>query len=183
MNLDTIADVGFTHFNVLYPTNKVAADIFRHYAQNELRLFGTGVEDFVGRAIDVERLLLDIIEYQRFFCWYYINYVVRKHGEVGPLLHTDPDGQLFAFPNCLFGTLIKTSDERPIGIIQYSSSVHEYKKAVEECIRLSRQARKATIARVFKLSFRIEKIVVLLEPGQGKAPVVEAFIGQYLLSF
>ena len=182
MNLDTIADIAFTQFNRAFPTNSIAADIFRHYAQNELRLFGTGLEDFVRRAIDEERVILDVIEYQRFFCWYYLNYL-GKQREDGPLIKTEPNGLPFSFPSCLYSTLLKTADEKPIGIIQYSSFSSEYRSAVEECIRLYRNVRKATITRVIKQTYRLEKIVLLLEPGQGIAPIVEVFIGQYLLCF
>lgn len=182
MNLDTMADIGFTQFNRKYATNSIAADIFRHYAQNELRLFGTGLEDFVRCAIDEERTILDVIEYQRFFCWYYLNYV-RSKGQKGAQIKTEPDGQPFLFPSCLYSTLLKTTDDKPVGIIQYTSLSNEYSTSVEECVRLYRNVRKATITHVIKQTYHQEKIVLLLEPGQDLASSVDVFIGQYLLCF
>jgi hypothetical protein len=183
MNLDMMADLGYTQFAATYPVLSVAADIFRHYAQNELRLIGTGLEDFVSRAIDEDRVILDVIEYQRFFCWFYLNYTMSIQQGNKPQLTTEPLGQPFSFPSCLHATLLKTADEKPIGIIQYSSFPSQYRMAVEECIRLSRNARKVTITRVIKHSHRQEKIVVLLTPGQGLSPSVDVFIGQHLLCF
>jgi hypothetical protein len=183
MNLDMMADNAFTQFSRAYPTNSVAADVFRHYAQNELRLVGIGLEDFVSRAIDEDRVILDVIEYQRFFCWYYVNYVLAKQGLEEPPIRVEPSGYSFSFPSCLYATLLKTADDKPVGIVQYSSFSSEYRAAVEECIRLYRNVKKATITRVISQTYRLERIVLLLEPGQESTSSVEIFIGQYLLCF
>ena len=76
MNLDIMIAEAYGHFLHACANKRNSQIVFAHYAKDELDLPESDIKGFI-RAVEVEdEDEMDGREFDRFYTWYYINYVI-----------------------------------------------------------------------------------------------------------
>jgi hypothetical protein len=77
MNLDIMIAEAYGHFLHACANKRNSQIVFAHYAKDELDLPESEIEGFI-RTVEVEdEDEMDSREFDRFYTWYYINYVIN----------------------------------------------------------------------------------------------------------
>jgi len=77
MNLDSIIAEAYGHFLQACSNELYKQIVFAHFAKDELDLTEEEIPDFIRRTETDDEDEIDSREFDRFYTWYYINYVIN----------------------------------------------------------------------------------------------------------
>ena len=77
MNLDTMIAEAYGHFLHACFYELYKKIVFAHFAKDELDLPEEEIPDFIRRTETDDEDEIDSREFDRFYTWYYINYVIH----------------------------------------------------------------------------------------------------------
>jgi hypothetical protein len=76
MNLETMIATAYGHFLNACTDSFSSKLVFAHYAKDELDLPESEIEGFIRVVQEEDEDEIDSREFDRFYTWYYINYVI-----------------------------------------------------------------------------------------------------------
>lgn len=78
MNLDIMIAEAYGHFLLACVNKRTSQIVFAHYAKDELDLSESEIEGFIRTVVVEDEDEMDSREFDRFYTWYYINYVINQ---------------------------------------------------------------------------------------------------------